>query len=102
MSEFPRTPLLGIPLNKGLGGRRPTQVRRRLVLQVLELLRRGVAAEQLVSVRVATEARYNVAGSLGLRNPKLGPRPKVERCFGCFLFSVANASIVEGEVLRVT
>jgi hypothetical protein len=60
-------------VNKGLG-RGPTQVRRRRGLQVPELLRRGVAAENLVAVWVATEARYEVAGSLGLRNPELGPR----------------------------
>jgi hypothetical protein len=57
-------------------------VRRRLGPQVLKLLRRGVAAEYLVAVRVATEARYDVAGSLGLRNPKLGPRPAVGRRVG--------------------
>jgi hypothetical protein len=57
-------------------------VRRRLGPQVLKLLRCGVAAEYLVAVRVATEARYDVAGSLGLRNPKLGPRPAVGRRVG--------------------
>jgi hypothetical protein len=77
-------------------------VRRRLGPQVLKLLRRGVAAENLVAVRVATEARYDVAGSLGLRNPELGPRPEVGRRVGRFLLGVANAALVEGEVLRVT
>ncbi len=41
-------------------------MRRRLGPQILKLLRRGLAAEYLVAVRVATEARYNVAGGLGL------------------------------------
>jgi hypothetical protein len=48
---MPRRGLLGIPANKGLGGRRrPTQVRRRLGAQVLELLRRVLAAEYLVTM----------------------------------------------------
>ena len=76
-------------------------MRRRLGPQVLELLRRGVAAEYLVAVRVATEACYDVAGSLGLRNPELGARPEVGRRVGRFLLGVANAALVEGEVLRV-
>ena len=77
-------------------------MRRRLGPQVLELLRRAVAAEYLVAVRVATEARYDVAGSPGLRNPELGPHPEVGRRVGRFLLGVANAVLVEGEVLRVT
>ena len=74
----------------------------RLGPQVLKLLRRTVAAEYLVAVRVATEARYDVAGSLGLRNPELSARPEVGRRVGRFLLSVANAALVQGEVLRVT
>ena len=70
--------------------------------QVLKLLGRAVAAEYLVAVRVATEAPYYVAGSLGLRNPELGPRPEVRRRVGRFLLGVANAALVEAEVLRVT
>ena len=77
-------------------------MRRRLGPQVLELLRRAVAAENLVAVRVATEARYDVAGSPGLRNPEFGPRSEVRRRVGRFLLGVANAALVEGEVLRVT
>ncbi len=77
-------------------------MRRRLGPQVLELLRRALAAEYLVAVRVATEARYDVVGSLGLRNPELGPRPEVGRRVGRFLLGVANAALLEGEVLRVT
>ena len=76
-------------------------MRRRFGPQVLELLRRGVAAEYLVAVRVATEARYDVAGSLGLRNPELSARPEVGRRAGRFLLGVANAAHVQGEVLRV-
>ena len=74
----------------------------RLGPQVLKLLRRGVAAEYFVAVRVATEARYDVARCPGLRNPELGPRPEVGRRVGRFLLSVANAALVEGEVLRVS
>ncbi len=77
-------------------------MRRRLGPQVLELLRRGVASENLVAVRVVTEARYDVAGSLGLRNPELGPRLEVGRRVGRFFLGVANAALVQGEVLRVT
>ena len=40
---------------------------RRLGPQVLRLFGRGGAAEYLVAVRVAPEARYDVAGPLGLR-----------------------------------
>ena len=69
--------------------------------QVLKLLGRAVAAEYLVAVGVASEAPYDIAGSLGLRNPELGPRPKVRRRVGRFLHGVANAALVEGEVLRV-
>ena len=50
-------------------------------------------------MRVATKARYDVAGSLGLRNPELGPRPEMRRRVGRFLLSVANAALVEGEVV---
>ena len=77
-------------------------MRRRLGPQVLKLLPRRLAAEYLVAVRVATKARYDVAGSLGLRNPELGPRPEVRRRVGSLLLSMANAALVEGEVLRVT
>ena len=75
---------------------------RRLGPQVLKLLWCRLAAEYLVAVRVATEARYYVAGSLRLRNSELCPRPEVGRRVGSFLLSVANAALVEGEVLRVT
>ena len=78
-------------------------MRWRLGPQVLKLLRRTVATEEyLVAVRVATEARYDVAGSLGLRNPELGARSEVRQCVGRFLLGVANAALVEGEILRVT
>src|SRR4028118_2043436 len=83
-------------------GRRPTQVRRRLGPQVFELLQGGLPAEYLVAVRVATKARYDVAGSLGLRNSELCPLPEMQRRVGRFLLGVANAALVEGEVLRVT
>jgi hypothetical protein len=53
-------------------------------------------------VRVPTEARYDVAGSLGLRNLELGPRPAVRRRVGSFLLGVTNTALLEGEVLRVT
>jgi hypothetical protein len=43
--------------------------------QVLNLLRCAVATENPVAVRVASEARYDVTGSLGLRNLELGPPP---------------------------
>ena len=76
-------------------------MRRRLGPQVLKLLRCGLAAEYLVAVRVATEPRYNVAGSLGLRNAELGPRPEVGWRVGRFLRGVANVALVEAEVLRV-
>ena len=46
---------------------------RRLGPQVLQLLRRGPAAEDLVAVRVPTEARYDLAGSLGLVEVVLVP-----------------------------
>ncbi len=70
--------------------------------QVLQLLRSGLATEDLVAVRVATEARYLVARSFGLRNLKLGPRPAVGRHVGRFFFGVEDAALLEGEVLRVT
>ena len=89
-------------MHKGLGGRAPTQVWRRLGPQVLELFRRGVAAEYLVAVRVASEARYNVAGSLCLRNPELGACPEVRRRVGRLLLGVEDAAIMEGEVLTVS
>ena len=52
-------------------------------------------------MRVAPKARYDVAGSLGLRDPELSHRPQVGRGVGHFLLSVLNAALVEGEVLRV-
>ena len=70
--------------------------------QVLDLLRRGLAAEYLIAVRVPTEARYDVAGSLGLRNLELGPSPAVGRRVGSFLLGVSNIALLDGEVLRVT
>ncbi len=69
---------------------------RRLGPQVLELLRRALATENLVAVRVASKAGYDVAGSLGLRNPELGPRLEVGRRVCRFLLGVANAALVEG------
>jgi hypothetical protein len=70
--------------------------------QILKLLRRALAAEDLGAVRVATEARYHVAGSLGLRDLELGPRPAVGRYVGRFFLGVEDAVLLEGEVLRVT
>ena len=70
--------------------------------QILNLLRRTLAAKDLVAVRVATEARYHVAGSLGLRDLELGPRPAVGRHVGRFFLGVEDAALLEGEVLRVT
>ena len=70
--------------------------------QVLQLLRRALATEDLVAVRVTTEARYDSVASLGLIHPELGPHPEVGRRVGRFLLGVANAVLVEGEVLRVT
>src|SRR5215212_1487467 len=93
--------ILRTSVNKGLGGRRLTQVRRRLGPQVLKLLRRGGAPEYLVAVRVAPEACYDVAGSLGLADAEFGHRPQVGRSVGCFLLGVAHAPFVEGEVLGV-
>ncbi len=87
-------------MNKSLG-RRLTQVRRRLGPQVLELLRRGLAAQYLVTVRVATEARYDIAGSLGLRDSKLVQRLEVWRSIRCFLLSVEDTTFVESEILGV-
>jgi hypothetical protein len=77
-------------------------VRRCLGLQVLELLRRGGTPQYLIAVRVPTEARYDVAGSLGLRNLELGPRPAVRRHLGSFLLGVSDTALLEGEILRVT
>jgi hypothetical protein len=76
-------------------------VGRRLGPQVLQLLRRGGTTEYLVAVRVAPKALYDATGSLGLRDPKLGHRPQVGLGVGCFLLSVLNATLVEGEVLGV-
>ncbi len=70
--------------------------------QVLKLLRRGLAAKDLVAVRVATEARYDVAGGLGLRNLELSTRPAVGRHVGRFFLGVENAALLEGEVFRVS
>jgi hypothetical protein len=77
-------------------------VRRCLGLQVLELLRGGLAAEYLIAVRVPTEACYDVAGSLGLRNLELGSRPAVRRRVGSFLLGVSDTALLDGEILRVT
>ena len=49
-----------------------------------------------------TETRYDVAGSLGLRNLELGPRSAVGRHLGSFLLGMTNTALLEGEVLRVT
>lgn len=46
-------------------------------------------------MRMATEARYYVASSLGLRNLKLGPRPAVGRRVGRFLLGVSDAALLE-------
>ncbi len=77
-------------------------MRRRLGPQVLKLLRRTVATEYLVAVRVATEARYDVAGSLGLRNPELGAHSEVVGALAASSSGVANAALVESEIPRVT
>ena len=69
--------------------------------QVLHLLWPGGAAEHLVAVRVAPEARYDVAGGFGLRDPELGHRPPVGRRVCCFLLRVADATLMEGKVIRV-
>ena len=66
--------------------------------QILNLLRRALAAEDLVAVRVATEARYHVAGSLGLRDLELDPRPAVGCYVGRFFLGVEDAALLEGEV----
>jgi hypothetical protein len=58
--------------------------------KVFELLRRGVATEYLVAVRVASEARYDLASSLGLRNPELGACPEVGGRVCRFLLGVAK------------
>src|ERR687889_395122 len=99
---LPRISLLGSWVKKGLGGRRPTQVWWCLGPQVLQLLRCALAPEDLVAVRVATEARYLVASSFGLRNLELGHRLAVGRHVGRFFLSVPNAALLEGEVLRKT
>ncbi len=77
-------------------------MRWRLGPQVLQLLLRGVATQDRVAVRVATETRYAVAGGPGLGNPELGTRLEVRRRVHRFLLGVANAALVEGGVLRVT
>ncbi len=76
-------------------------MRRRLGPQVLELLRRGVATEYLVAVRVAPEARYDVACRPGLADEEFGHRSQVGWGVGRFLLSVLDAPVVEGEVLGV-
>ena len=76
-------------------------MRRRLGPQVLELLRRGGATQYLVAVRVAPKARYDAAGSPSLRDSELSHYPQVVRSVDCFLLSVPNATLVEGEVFGV-
>jgi hypothetical protein len=76
-------------------------VRRRLGPQILEFLRCGVATEYLVAVRVAPKARYDVAGCPGLADDEFGHRPQVGRSAGCFLVGMADATLVEGEILGV-
>ena len=49
---------------------------------------------------VPTEARYDVAGGLGLRNLELGPRPAWGRRVGRFLLGVPDTGLLEREVLR--
>ena len=74
-------------------------MRRRLGPQVLEFLRRGVAAQYLVAVRVASEARYNVSGGLSLGDHELEQRPEVRRGVGRFLLGMVDTALVEGEML---
>ena len=50
----------------------------------------------VVSVWVAPEARYHVAGPLGLRDPELGHRPQVRRCVGRFLLLVVDDPLLVG------
>ena len=87
-------------MNKG-SGRRLAQVRRRLGSQVFELLGRGGATQYLVAVRVAPKAPYDATGGLGLRDPELVQHLEVQRCVGRFLLGVADATLVESEVLGV-
>ena len=77
-------------------------MRRRLGPQVLELLRRGGATEYLVAVRVAPKARYDAAGCPSLRDSELSHYPQVVRSVDCFLLSVLNATLVEGDLFGVT
>jgi hypothetical protein len=70
--------------------------------QVLQLFGRGGAPQYLVAVRVAPEARYHVAGPLGLGDPKLGFHLAVGRSLGRRLLGVADAALLEGWILRVT
>jgi hypothetical protein len=87
-------------MNKGLEGS-PAQVRWGLGPQVLDLLRRVGATQDLVAVRVASEAGYDVTGSPRLGDPELGHRSQVERRVGRFLLGVEDAALVKGKVLRV-
>ena len=77
-------------------------MRRRLGPQVLKLFRRILAAKDLVAVRVAAEARYDVSSSLRLRNSELSARSEVGRRTGRFLLGVEDAALLEGYVLRVS
>src|SRR5687768_7155321 len=85
-----------------LEGRWLSQARRCLGPQVLELLRRGGATQYLVAVRVAPKARDDAAGSPSLRDHELSHYPQVGRSVGCFLLSVLNATLVEGDLFGVT
>jgi hypothetical protein len=68
-------------------------VNRNLVSQVLELFRCGGAAQHLIAVRVASEARYDLAVSLGLIEIVLVPPSEVQRSVGNFLLAVADGSL---------
>ena len=68
---------------------------RNLVSQVLELFRRRGATQHLVTVRVAPEARYDVAVSPGLVEVGLVELLEVRRSVGNFLLAVADGSLLQ-------
>ena len=76
-------------------------MRRRLGPQVLQLLRRGGAPQYLVAVRVAPEARYDVAVSPSLVEVGLVEPSETRRGVGNFLLAVADASLMQSQVLGV-
>ena len=74
---------------------------RNLISQVLGLFGRRGATQHLVAVRVVPEARYDVAVSPSLVEVGLVEPSETRRGVGNFLLAVADASLMQSQVLGV-